>query len=388
MRIDYLSSSTLISDSANAVHVTSMVGAFRSLGHEACLYGYKGSGSEQDVSAYYGMPADIELVRYHKEQDEKPSWIRVIQRFIPKLRVGGVPALCFGAGALQKKLNEDTDLVFARNMYWVYGLRKRRPFIFESHSPPANIFQRMIERILLKSTNLKALIVISEKLADIYRHNYPHLQAPIIVAHDAANDPGEKVVAIDEKMQKPFKDIGYVGHLYKGRGIELILGIAGLCPDLKFHIVGGQQALIDEFQKSGCPDNVIFYGHQPPSELPEFYKKFDAVLAPYQKKVAVHGNAGDTSAFMSPLKIFEYMSWGLPVLCSDLPVLREVLVDKSNALLLPPDSVDSWAEALKTLQKDLELRRSLANRARQDFLDHYSWLSRAKRILKEAGYEA
>lgn len=352
------------------------------------MHGYKGSGSEQDVRAYYGMPADIELARYHKEQDEKPHWIRRIQRLIPKLRVGGFPALCFGAGGLRKKLSADTDLVFARNMYWVFGLRKTHPFIFESHSPPANIFQRMIERILLKSKNLKALVVISEKLANIYRRHYPDLQAPIIIAHDAANDPGKKALAIDEKLQKPFKDIGYVGHLYKGRGIELILEIARLCPDLHFHIVGGQQELIEEFQKSGCPDNMIFYGHQAPSELPEFYKKFHAVLAPYQKKVAVHGNVGDTSAFMSPLKIFEYMSWGLPVLCSDLPVLGEVLVDRSNALLLPSNSVNSWVEALKTLQKDVDLRRSLATRARQDFVDHYSWLSRAKRILKEAGYEA
>ena len=106
MRIDYLSSSTLISDSANAVHVTSMVSALRSLGHEACLHGYKGSGSEQDVRAYYGMPMDMEIIRYHKEHDEMPFWIRAIQRTIPKLRVGGVPALCFGVGTLRKKLNK------------------------------------------------------------------------------------------------------------------------------------------------------------------------------------------------------------------------------------------------------------------------------------------
>lgn len=81
------------------------------------------------------------------------------------------------------------------------------------------------------------------------------------------------------------------------------------------------------------------------------------------------------------------MSWGLPILCSDLPVLREVLCDGDNAMLLKPDDPQDWARALQALQQDTDLRQSLARKARSDFLQHYSWEGRAKRILKEAGYE-
>ena len=387
MRIDYLSSSTLISDSANAVHVSAMSGALCRLGHDVHLHGYEGRGAEADVRDYYNMDASVALIRYKKQSDEMPAWLGLLHRFFPFLRLGGLPALCFGGGELAGSLCGKSDLVFARNMYWAFGVRAMQPYIFESHSPAANVFQRFVERALLRGKNLKALVVISDKLADLYRRAYPDMKAPIIVAHDGADDPGQRAVALDSKVQKPFMDVGYVGHLYRGRGIEIILAAAELCPDLQFHIVGGQAALIDDFKAKGCPENVTFYGHLAPSSLPDFYKKFDAVLAPYQKKVAVHGNTGDTSSFMSPLKIFEYMSWGLPILCSDLPVLREVLCDGDNAMLLKPDDPQDWARALKALQQDTDLRQSLARKARCDFLQHYSWEGRAKRILKEAGYE-
>ena len=107
---------------------------------------------------------------------------------------------------------------------------------------------------------------------------------------------------------------------------------------------------------------------------------FDAVLAPYQRKVAVVGG-GDTSAFMSPLKLFEYMSWGKPILCSDLPVLREVIEDGCNGLVLPPDDPTAWVAALHRLIDDSTERERLGNGARSDFLARHTWRRRAERVL-------
>ena len=84
---------------------------------------------------------------------------------------------------------------------------------------------------------------------------------------------------------------------------------------------------------------------------------------------------------MSPLKIFEYMASQRPMICSDLPVLREVL-NEDNAVLAPPDSADAWVEALKRLRDSRESGDKIASRAFADFEEHYTWDIRAKRVLE------
>jgi glycosyltransferase involved in cell wall biosynthesis len=108
----------------------------------------------------------------------------------------------------------------------------------------------------------------------------------------------------------------------------------------------------------------------------------DAVLAPYLRVVhGVGGGGGNLAAWMSPLKIFEYMAAGKPILSSDLPVLREVLRDGENAMLRAPEDIEGWATALTQLFRDEGLRARLGAQARRDFDAHYSWNRRARSIL-------
>ena len=88
---------------------------------------------------------------------------------------------------------------------------------------------------------------------------------------------------------------------------------------------------------------------------------------------------------MSPLKVFSYMAAGKPILCSDLPVLREVIEDGRNGILVPPDDPDAWAIALQRLLGDPALREKLGSTARADFLAHHTWSQRAVRVLGQVG---
>lgn len=118
----------------------------------------------------------------------------------------------------------------------------------------------------------------------------------------------------------------------------------------------------------------------PTSEIYKYRNACDVLLAPYQQKVSIHGGTGDTSAFMSPLKIFEYMASGKLMLVSDMPVLREVL-DNSICMLLPPEDVSAWCQALEQA-KDSDLRKRYADEALNTFLAHHTWEARAKAVLK------
>ena len=84
---------------------------------------------------------------------------------------------------------------------------------------------------------------------------------------------------------------------------------------------------------------------------------------------------------MSPLKVFEYMAAGKPILASDIPALREILRDGETALLLPPGEPEAWAAAARALLRDPGRAAALGARARAAFLAEYTWDARAARIL-------
>jgi glycosyltransferase involved in cell wall biosynthesis len=79
------------------------------------------------------------------------------------------------------------------------------------------------------------------------------------------------------------------------------------------------------------------------------------------------------------MKLFEYLACGRAILCSDLPVLHEVL-NPENAVLLPPDDTQAWVNALKSLQAEPERRGKLAAKARQVAV-LYTWEARAAQVL-------
>ena len=84
---------------------------------------------------------------------------------------------------------------------------------------------------------------------------------------------------------------------------------------------------------------------------------------------------------MSPLKIFESMAARKPIVCSDLPVLREILRHKETGWLAPPDDPEGWVSALRTLERDEGLRRALGDRAREELVREYTWDHRVQRLL-------
>jgi glycosyltransferase involved in cell wall biosynthesis len=192
-----------------------------------------------------------------------------------------------------------------------------------------------------------------------------------------------KLVAADPLLQlQPDRfTAGYTGHLYAGRGINIILEMAGRLPEVIFLLVGGEpeevRRLKDTVQSRGLA-NVFLTGFIPNAELSSYHAACDAFLMPYQRRVAA-SSGGDIARYLSPMKLFEYMACGQPILCSDLPVLREVL-NSENAVLLPLDNVDAWTNALQSLKGDTQRRLALGAQARRD-VEGYTWERRAARIL-------
>jgi glycosyltransferase involved in cell wall biosynthesis len=178
--------------------------------------------------------------------------------------------------------------------------------------------------------------------------------------------------------------IGYTGHLYPGRGTALLLALAARLPEFHFLIVGGNPEDVQQLQlqitNTQYPiSNLTLTGFIPNADLPRYQAACDLLLMPYQRHVAA-SSGGDIAPYLSPMKLFEYLAAGRAILSSDLPVFREVL-NPDNAILLPPEDVDAWVNAIRELHAHPEKRAALGSRARQD-AEKYTWEARAQKMLE------
>jgi len=94
---------------------------------------------------------------------------------------------------------------------------------------------------------------------------------------------------------------------------------------VSFLLAGGEPedvaALREKSANLGL-SNVILTGFIPNADLPIYQAACDILLMPYQSQVAA-SSGGDIARYLSPMKLFEYLACGKPILSSDLPVLRE-----------------------------------------------------------------
>ncbi len=236
----------------------------------------------------------------------------------------------------------------------------------------------------MRSKNLQHVVVISEALHSIVRETVKDKR--VIVAHDGAdllngNACESPRLAVDRyfRVEDSMK-IGYVGHLYPGRGIDIIIKLACRVPGAQFYLIGGTPQDVEKWRRKVSLKNLHYLGFVPPGEISCYYKELDVLLMPFQRVVGVHGG-GDTSKWMSPLKMFEYMAAGKAIIASDLPVLREILGHEHNALMVPPDDVEQWERALLQLKQDSGLRERLGAQAKKDLEEKYTWRKRATIVL-------
>lgn len=115
----------------------------------------------------------------------------------------------------------------------------------------------------------------------------------------------------------------------------------------------------------------------PPREVPAWYGKCDLALIPYQPDLP-------TAESMSPIKLFEAMAAGRPIIASDLPTIREVIEHERNGLLVPAADLGAWTGAIDRLRRDPGLAARLAEAARVD-ARRYAWRSRAETIAAALG---
>lgn len=370
MTICYLSSSELPSRQANAVHVINMCQSLSELGYEVTLFGRLGSGTptaqgNEEIFDYYGVRGGFRLVLLSFRK--KGSW----SKFVYALTIA------FRSRRLEP------NLVLSRNLPGsataiLLGLR----VIHEFHAPPQNLVEHALASFLTQSKNLRGVVYITHALKTDMEALLGPLRPEAIVLPDGASFSRDETRNLKKNLLGQLK-IGYAGSFYSGRGIEIILDLAERHPLHRFMLVGDNTNLGHESSlgERSLPENVEVLGFIPPKGVRSQLESCDILLAPYQEET-VDAGGRNTTRWMSPLKIFEYMAAGRPIIASDLSALREVLVDEVNCLLVRAGDIQAWATAIHILEESKAIRERLASRAREDFEKNYSWDRRALRLTE------
>ena len=210
------------------------------------------------------------------------------------------------------------------------------------------------------------------------------------LTHIPAGGPpalGDRRAALTSPVAQPPVEVPrvfYVGQLYPWKGAGLVIDVAGLVPEARFVVVGGTPAgpdgdpdvaaLIGRIREAGAGDRVELRGYVPYSLVQSQLEEAAVALLPLPDEPVAR-------YFTSPLKLFDYMAAGVPIVASDLPSIREVLRHGENALLATPGDPRAFAAAVRYLIRDPQRARQLGDRARED-VQSYSLDARAARLLE------
>lgn len=161
----------------------------------------------------------------------------------------------------------------------------------------------------------------------------------------------------------------FVGRLSEEKGIETIIQLASILPDITFKIVGRGPSMA-KLHRAGdkCP-NIEFVGFRMGEELKELYANATVVLVPSR----VHEVFG--------LSILEAMAHGKPVIASRVGGIPEVVEDGVNGFLVSPLDLRSWTESLMRIFYDDDLQKKLSRNARELIETRFSLDQHHKKLL-------
>lgn len=179
--------------------------------------------------------------------------------------------------------------------------------------------------------------------------------------------------------------IGFVGTLKPWHGLPLLISaFKRLQQDSKncrLLIVGDgpeREGLVKQLEEMKLKDAVEFTGQVSPSEIPKWLALMDVAVAPYPIL---------ENFYFSPLKVYEYMAAGLPVVASRAGQMETLIEDGVNGILVQPNDINDLFQGLNRIRRDPQWGRSLGEAARKTVSMKHTWEAALEQILSAAHFE-
>ncbi len=192
--------------------------------------------------------------------------------------------------------------------------------------------------------------------------------------------PGDLSVSRASLGLLPGRWIAFVGNLVPWQGVSTLIRAFAIvlksCPDARLVIVGDgilRESLEAVARDLGVAEHVRFAGSVPHEQIPRFIAASTICAAPFSRE-------RNERIGLSPLKLYEYLAGGRPVVASDVPGVREVLLRSGAGITVPPDNDQALSAALVSLLDDPPRANAMGSAGRTFAVNECSWTRVAKRV--------
>jgi glycosyltransferase involved in cell wall biosynthesis len=393
-KLIYIANARLPTEKAHGFQIVKMCEAFVQNGVQVVLmhpFRHQPDALEgQSIFEYYNLPRifevrtlfNLDIVRFEK--------------LIPKIiatSVFFIHAMLWGLYAALKARTVGADLYYTREIAVAYWLvRLKLPTIYEAHAVP-----KRAQKMLLAQLASQRKLILVAVLTSFIKERFVKLGFPAekVVVHPDGADlslfaglPSKQKCRELLGLPQHRPIIGYIGRfrtLNLEKGIPELVQAAANLPSINGEeplvvCVGGPIDAVPGYlklaQTYGVPEHRLqFVDRVPNREIPFWIRSFDVAVAPFP-------NSEHYAYFMSPLKLFEYMAAGAPILTTDLPSIREVLKHGETGWLVEPGNPQELSNGISHLLSNLLLTNAIASKA-QMAAYKFSWRQRVSGMLNQ-----
>ena len=235
-----------------------------------------------------------------------------------------------------------------------------------------------------------AIIAVAPGIRDILIKKGINKDKIMVIANGANIDlfkPVDDALTIKElqtryNISENDNVIIFVGNLMRWHGVEYLIKSAPIVlktfPNTKLLIVGDgriKRELISMTEKMDVSANFIFTGAVPYKSVPLCINVSDVCIAPFIR-------TRNDRLGLSPIKIYEYLACGKPVVASNIKGVGDLLDNSNSGIVVTPEDPTELANAIIKLCKDGQLRKKMGNNGRELVVNNYSWGITAKKTIE------
>lgn len=376
--IYYVFSGRFPSEKAHALYVAKVADSFQSKGYRFVVVASSRGTLNGSAQTFFKNTHPLEVVYL-------PTLDFSVSR-LPKKVVFFINYICFTLSTffffLFKKKSK--VLIFTNESVPALILSHfRKKVVYEMHDYPENyhrLFKNLFKRVfrILTQNEWK-----KEKLKD----DFGIAESKIIVEPN-----GVEIEKFDISMGKEEARrhlnlslekflVVYTGHLFDWKGADVLASAAALLPQDQFQVifVGGSPDDVVRFKKVyGGTENIMCVGYRPHEEIPLWQKAADCLVLPNTAKMNI------SKYYTSPMKLFEYMASGTPIIASDLPSIRSIVTDQ-EVTFVPADDAQTLVTQIQKVRSNYAEYTEKVLSAQKKVKEH-TWSQRAIRIINNVNH--
>ncbi|MDA0657649.1 MAG: glycosyltransferase family 4 protein [Planctomycetota bacterium] len=290
------------------------------------------------------------------------------------------------------------DLAYERHALWSsaaaeYGSAYGVPSIIEVNAPLVDeqlAHRELNDRIAAEAATRRCFAVarvVACVSAEVGRYAQRHgaSQEKIMIVPNGVRTDCFTPSDPDMRHKQAYR-IGFVGSLRPWHAVGDLIEAFSLIKTRESDrpaelVIVGDGPIRDSLEQrvSRLPCNIQsaihFTGHIAADQIPSRLRRFHVAVAPY---------AADEEFYFSPLKLYEYLATGLPVVAACTGQLSAIIENGRNGMHYVPGDCVSLAAVLERVRDDRPLAIALGVAARNDAVTHHRWEQRVQQMLNAA----